>query len=152
MLYPWEVDVPTQHFEVHKKVGFLSSMVMFRVQCSYKNSVVPFHYCTPQRDLSNGLSSDRNGDHMQMLCPQVVDVRTYYFGIQHNVGESYYSVIFRVYHIQRHGLLHFKYCGPRPYLLKSLLRDPNEYYMQQFCPQIVYVPTYQFQVNNTIAI
>ena len=54
-----------------------------------------FHYCTPRWDLSNGLSSNPNGDHMQKLCPQEVGIPTYHFGARKIVGISSSRVMFR---------------------------------------------------------
>lgn len=56
-----------------------------------------FHYCTPRRDLSNGLSSDPNGDHMQKLRPWEVGIPTYYFGARKTVDVSSSRVLFRVF-------------------------------------------------------
>ena len=45
-----------------------------------------FHYCATQQDLSNGLSSDPNGDRMQKLHPCEVNVKTFHFGVNKIVG------------------------------------------------------------------
>ena len=42
---------------------------MFREDCSQRNGLINFQYCSPRQDLSNGLSSDRNKDHLEKLCP-----------------------------------------------------------------------------------
>ena len=57
----------------------------------------PFYYCTPQRDLSNGLLSDPNEDHMQKLRPWEFDIPTYHFGAHKIVGVSSSRVLFRVF-------------------------------------------------------
>jgi hypothetical protein len=57
----------------------------------------PFYYCTPRKDLSNGLSSDPNKDHMQKLLPQEVGIPTYHFGAHKTVGVSSSRVLFRVF-------------------------------------------------------
>ena len=56
----------------------------------------PFHDCTPWQDLSNGLSSDPNGDHMQTLRPREVGIPTYHFETCNIVGDSSSRVLFRV--------------------------------------------------------
>ena len=48
------------------------------------------------QDLSNGLSSDPNGDHMQKLRPREVDILTYHFGAHKTIGVSSSRVLFRV--------------------------------------------------------
>ena len=67
--HPYEVDISTYYFGVHKIVGVSSRMVMFRVQVGRRNGVDTFHYFPPQRVLSNDLSSNPNGDSMQNLRP-----------------------------------------------------------------------------------
>ena len=57
----------------------------------------PFHYCTPQQDLSNNLLNDPNGDHMQKLRPQEVGIPTYHLGARKIVGVSYSRVLYRVF-------------------------------------------------------
>lgn len=68
-LGPLEIDIQTYVFKVHKGVGFQYFKVMFRVHNTQRNGVVSSHYFTPRWDLSNGLLSNPNGYHMQMLCP-----------------------------------------------------------------------------------
>ena len=48
MVCPWEVDVPTYHFEDHKTIGVSHSMVMFMVHYIQFHGVAPFHYCGSQ--------------------------------------------------------------------------------------------------------
>ena len=57
----------------------------------------PFHYFTPWRDLSNGLSSDPNVDHMQKLRSREVGIPTYHFEAHKTVGISSFRVLFRVF-------------------------------------------------------
>ena len=57
----------------------------------------PFHYFSPRRGLSNGLSSDPKIDHMQNLRPWEVGIPTYHFRAYKTVGVSSSRVLFRVY-------------------------------------------------------
>ena len=56
-----------------------------------------FHYCTSWRDLSNGLLSDPNEDHMQKLRPREVGIPTYHFGARKTVGISSSRVLFIIF-------------------------------------------------------
>ena len=60
------------------------------------SSLGPIRYCTPQRDVSNGLLRNLNEDHMQKLCPREVDIPTYHFEARITVGVSSSRVLFGV--------------------------------------------------------
>ena len=59
--------------------------------------LVPIHYSTPRRDLSNGLLSDPNRNRMQKLHPREVDIPTYHFKAHKNIGISSSRVMFGTY-------------------------------------------------------
>ena len=56
-----------------------------------------FHQCTPQWNLSNGLSNDPNEDRMQKLCLQEVGLPIYHFGVNKTIGVPSSRVVFRVF-------------------------------------------------------
>ena len=91
-LCPWEVYVPTYHFEVHKPIVILSSRVIFRVHHILMHGLLHFHCYSLWHDLSNGLLRDQNGDRMKMLRPWEVDIPTYQFGVHQTIGISYSMV------------------------------------------------------------
>ena len=80
-LHPWEVDVPTYNFEVHKIVGISYSRVIYRIYPSRRNGLLPFHYFFPQWDISHDHSIDPNIDRIKMLCPREVNIPTYHIGV-----------------------------------------------------------------------
>jgi hypothetical protein len=53
----------------------------------------PFTMCTPQLDLCDGVLSAPNGDHMQKLHPQEVDVSTTPIVAHKHFGVSSYRVM-----------------------------------------------------------
>lgn len=85
-LHPREVNVPTYYFGVHKTLGILSTRVIFRVQHRQIHGVTPFHYCASLLDLSNGLLSNLNEDHMQKFFLGEVDLPTYLFVFNTTIG------------------------------------------------------------------
>ena len=58
-----------------------------------KLSLYEFQHCAPRRDLSIGLSSDANGDHMQKLHPREVGLLIYHFGVNKIAGVSSSRVV-----------------------------------------------------------
>ena len=98
-LLPQEVDIPTWHFKVHKFICISHYRVMFMVNYSQRHCVDPFHCCTPQGHISNGLLSDPNVGCMETLYPKRVAVPTYHFRVQKIVSVSSFRMIFRVHHI-----------------------------------------------------
>ena len=106
-LPPHEFDVPTYHFNVHMTIGISYIELMFRVHNIQRNGVGPSNYFSPLEELSNGLLSDPNGYHMQMLRPQEVDVPTYHFMVHKIVEISSCRVMFRVKCNQINGVFLF---------------------------------------------
>lgn len=115
-----EVDVASYHFKVNKTLG-----VSF-----YRNSLVPFPYCSLHKYLSNGLSSDLNLDRMKKLCPREVDIPTYHFCIHKPISVSSYRVMSRVYFRLRYHVGHFLYCSPWWNLCPS--SDTNKHHMLKY--------------------
>jgi hypothetical protein len=79
-LHPQQVDTPTYNFGVYTTIGVSYSIDIFRVNHNISNGAGPIYYYTCLKYLSNGLSSDRKGDHMKTLRPRKVDIPTYHFG------------------------------------------------------------------------
>ena len=65
---PQEVDVPSYNFGVYKTIHHIR-----------RQDVGPLHYFYPHQDLSNGLSSDPNGNRMQKLSTHEFGMPTYHF-------------------------------------------------------------------------
>lgn len=51
--HPWEADVPTYHFGVHKTITFSTYRVIFRVHHSQRHGICHFYSCTSWWYLSN---------------------------------------------------------------------------------------------------
>ena len=107
-----------QHF-----FGFVAAQVITNCSC-----LSLFHYCAPRRDLSNGLSSNPNGDHMQKLRPWAVDIPTYHFEARKIVGVSSSRVLFRVLfpsmiYVKKAFDLFVKLTWRMHVVVTSLLRD-----------------------------
>jgi hypothetical protein len=156
-LHPQEFDIPTNHSKVGKFFGISPSRVMFMVHFYQSHGVSHFNYFPPHQDLSNDISSDLNGDHMQKLFPshycaphwylsndpnkdhmqnlhpQKVDLPTYQLGVRKIVGVSSSRVIFRVHYGKRNGVGSLLlYSLETPY--NGLLSDPKGDCMQQLHP------------------
>ena len=63
-LHSREVDVPTYYFGVNKTIGISYYKITFKVYQIQGNVLGTLFYFTDILDLSNGLSSDPNEDHM----------------------------------------------------------------------------------------
>ena len=96
-----------------KTIGISCSRDIFKVFHIWRHAVGSFHYCVPQWDLSNVLSSYPNIDSMQMLQALEVDVQNYHFGLNKTIIISYYRVIFMVHCTLKYGINTFYYCAPR---------------------------------------
>jgi hypothetical protein len=98
-LCPWEADVPTYVFRVHKNV-FVSSRVMVSVQNTLRHGLGPFYYCTPCLDLSNSLLSYLNKNCVQKLPPRMFTYQLTTLGFKkllvHTIakGKMYFSLLF----------------------------------------------------------
>lgn len=145
----WEVDVPTYHFKVRKYFCISYYRVMLREHYIVRNDVGYFHYFVHWSDLSSGLSSDQNEDHMQKLCPQEIYLATYQFMVQKIVCISSSRVMYRVHVRWRHGVSPFHYCSPRRVLSNSNSSDPNEYHMQNLHLGEVDITNYHFRLHKT---
>lgn len=111
-LCPKEVDLRTYHLGVNKTILFSSSIVIFRVKNIQSHVFGPLYYCSYHLFLSNILSTNPNGDHMEKLWPHKFDVQTYHFGVQKTIVISSYRVIFMVYGSEINRLGHFYYFSP----------------------------------------
>lgn len=129
------VDIPTYHFRVHKTVGVSYSRFMFKVHCIYMNGVHHFHYWDLSLNLLNSLLRDQKKYCMQKLCPWQVDVPTYDFGVHKAIVLTYSRIMFRVHHMQRHGVGYFKYSSPWRELSNSLLTNPNGDQTKRYIPR-----------------
>lgn len=132
-LHPYEIDLPTYHLWVTKTIGVSSTPVMFMLDCGQRYGLGNFIYFNPHQDLSNNIFSDPNGDCMQNLFPQEVEVQTYHFVVHIIVRISSSRIMFRVKHIQMHCLHHFLYYTPWKYLSNGLLCDPYEDHIKNLC-------------------
>ena len=80
-LWPRDVDIPSNHFGVHKTASVSTSRVIFKIKYRQRHGVGHFKCCAISHNISNGLSSYPNGDHMQKLSPMEFDLPTYQFGV-----------------------------------------------------------------------
>lgn len=75
---------------------------------------------------------------------------TQQFKVHKNIGIPSLRVMFRVHHIQRHGVGPFHDGTSQQNLSNSTSSDPKEDCMQTIRPWEVDIPTYQFDVHKTI--
>ena len=78
--------------------------------------------------------------------------RTYHYGLHKNIGISYYMVMFKVHYRLSQCLGTFHYFSPFLVFSNDLSSNPNRDRMQKLCPKEFDVPTYHFNVHNTICI
>lgn len=145
-----KIDIPTYHSGVHQTIGFYSSSLVIRVLHIWRNGGFYFYYCVPWWDLFNGLSSDPNGDPIQKLCTQEVNIPTYDFRVQKIVDASYYSVMFRVNSIYRNGVWPFHYHVSQWKIQNNLVSDWNKDRMQKVRTREVDVQTYHINVYKIV--
>ena len=118
--FPWEVEVLAYHIDIHKIVGVSYSSIMIRVHLFQIQCVVPFYYFSSWWDLSNGLVRNQNGDRMEKLCHNEVDVLAYYFRVHRTLLVSSSSFIFRVHDIWGNHVWDFHYYTPMKSFQQSL--------------------------------
>lgn len=89
---------------------------------------------------------------MQKLRPQHVDIPSYHFGVNKDVGVAYYIVMLITQQIQIHSVVHFHYYIPQKYFSNGLYNEPNKDRMKKLRSWEVDVPTYCFRVHKNVII